>query len=380
MTPPLPRRGPGLLSRASQVYHLPATLVLGALFLVACAILGPGEDTGDAVAISVGFAHTCTLTAGGDVWCWGRDVAGEIGLGDTVTPDRFGHRRIREPARVPVSGMRAVAAGWQSTCAIRERDARVFCWGDNYAGQFGLPDQTYVWTPTEVPLPGEIRQAAAAVGVLCALTETEAVECTGTDEQFAVTGSKLLAGDPYPGQYRSIALGRLSYCAISVTNDAFCWGSNSNGRLLPDSATEKISEPVLIERDVASIAIGESFGCAVFVDGTARCWGRDLFGNPIIPDTAGIGPIEMIAVGRLASWILSRSGEVWPLGPAHPITGAPATGPVNRHFRARSIAAGFDHACALSEDGSVWCWGSNSDGAVGIGAEAASSVPVRVFP
>ncbi|HEU4993433.1 MAG TPA: hypothetical protein VFT29_01365 [Gemmatimonadaceae bacterium] len=43
-----------------------------------------------------------------------------------------------------------------------------------------------------------------------------------------------------------------------------------------------------------------------------------------------------------------------------------------------AIAAGESHNCVLLSDNSVWCWGSNSNGQLGIGSTSNSSVPVRV--
>ena len=46
---------------------------------------------------------------------------------------------------------------------------------------------------------------------------------------------------------------------------------------------------------------------------------------------------------------------------------------------ASAITAGGDHTCALLTNGSVWCWGSNTDGELGNGTTGgASNVPVKV--
>jgi alpha-tubulin suppressor-like RCC1 family protein len=85
-------------------------------------------------------------------------------------------------------------------------------------------------------------------------------------------------------------------------------------------------------------------------------------------------------MGTLATWALNERGEIWPLGTPHPITRGSDSGPVNRRFRARQIATGFGHACALAHDGGIWCWGGNIDGEIGTGVPEASAAPVRVFP
>jgi alpha-tubulin suppressor-like RCC1 family protein len=46
-----------------------------------------------------------------------------------------------------------------------------------------------------------------------------------------------------------------------------------------------------------------------------------------------------------------------------------------------AITVGASHACGLTIDGGVYCWGSNARGQLGDGTTAARGTPVRViFP
>jgi len=42
------------------------------------------------------------------------------------------------------------------------------------------------------------------------------------------------------------------------------------------------------------------------------------------------------------------------------------------------VAAGVTHTCALATDGSLWCWGDNSAGQLGIGSNQPREIPTRV--
>lgn len=42
------------------------------------------------------------------------------------------------------------------------------------------------------------------------------------------------------------------------------------------------------------------------------------------------------------------------------------------------VSVGSDHTCARKTDGTLWCWGKNTDGQLGIGNTTASTVPVQV--
>src|SRR5436190_12467161 len=97
-------------------------------------------------------------------------------------------------------------------------------------------------------------------------------------------------------------------------------------------------------RTATAIATGTDHTCALLDDGTVKCWGANLDGELGLGDkvTRGDGPGEM--------------GDALPAV----ALGAGRT--------ARAIATGQNHTCALLDDGSVKCWGSNGRGQLGIGS------------
>jgi alpha-tubulin suppressor-like RCC1 family protein len=104
----------------------------------------PVDVTGlatEAAALSAGCNHTCILTAGRGVQCWGSNEFGQ--LGDGTTADSL------EPHGVAGldSGVFSLASGCTHTCALRS-DGRIMCWGENLDGQLG--DGTNVSRPSPV--------------------------------------------------------------------------------------------------------------------------------------------------------------------------------------------------------------------------------------
>ena len=95
-------------------------------------------------AISQGGPDTCGI-AGGQLYCWGRNEFGELGLGNTT--------EYTTPQLVPlpsgVSSWTAVSQGSYDTCAIANTGA-LYCWGQNYDGEDGINNTTQQTSPQRV--------------------------------------------------------------------------------------------------------------------------------------------------------------------------------------------------------------------------------------
>ncbi len=95
------------------------------------------------VALGAGTSHTCAVTVEGGVKCWGNNAFGQ--LGDDSTTVRH------EPVDVVglSSGAVAVALGFDHTCAVLDTGA-VKCWGGNFYSQLGNGTTTQSLVPVDV--------------------------------------------------------------------------------------------------------------------------------------------------------------------------------------------------------------------------------------
>ncbi|MFN8444277.1 MAG: hypothetical protein U0175_26075 [Caldilineaceae bacterium] len=248
-------------------------------------------------AITSGRRHTCALTTGGAVKCWGSNSSGQLGDGTsnfrTAPVDVLGMN----------DGVTAVAAGGDFTCALRQD--HLYCWGANESGQLGTGTFDAAYAPQTVSgIEGTPIQVSAGWSHTCAITNQGALYCWGQNDHGEL-GNATVGPRPSPiivNDVRSgagaVAAGLEYTCAI-VNGGAKCWGNNSSGQLGDGTAVNRNAptDVLGLQSDVSEITAGAYHACALTSDGTVKCWGFDDFGqlgiNPgwIPDDVLGFGTI-----------------------------------------------------------------------------------------
>ncbi|GLC43533.1 RCC1 domain-containing protein 1 [Pleodorina starrii] len=131
-----------------------------------------GTEHTNVTAISSSWAHTCALLQPcGLIKCWGSNVYGALGYGDTnprgTQPKQMGNN-LPAVDLGPSVRVTAVSAGAEHSCAVLQPGGRVKCWGDGADGRLGLGDQR-----TRGDEPGEMGAALPAVDLGPGLTAVD---------------------------------------------------------------------------------------------------------------------------------------------------------------------------------------------------------------
>jgi hypothetical protein len=88
------------------------------------------------VAVSLGVSHSAAITANGDLYTWGHDGSGKLGLGIINLATPF----VNIPTKVTaLSNVVAVSLGDSHSAAITA-NGDLYTWGANGSGQLGLGD------------------------------------------------------------------------------------------------------------------------------------------------------------------------------------------------------------------------------------------------
>ncbi|RLB55538.1 MAG: hypothetical protein DRJ42_06035 [Deltaproteobacteria bacterium] len=161
---------------------------LSSATLITLADTSPVVDT---ISVSAGRLHGCLVRSGGQVWCTGGDDHGQLGDDAALA----GVLRLAPVATI--TNAVSVVGDYDHNCALTA-DARVYCWGRNIEGQVA-PDAVGVAiaTPVEVTgLPGTPVALATGLQHTCAILDTRRVVCWGANGL-----GQLGAGDtaPHPG-------------------------------------------------------------------------------------------------------------------------------------------------------------------------------------
>ncbi|MEQ6903555.1 hypothetical protein [Nocardioides sp. YIM 152588] len=318
--------------------------------------------------ISGGGEHTCGIKRGG-LYCWGRNTWGQVGTGTRGNV-------VSTPARVgTLSTWTSVAAGGATTCAIRGKKGRLFCWGLNNRGQLGDGTTKVSLKPKAVPGTGWSSVSAGWYHT-CGIRGEGRLRCWG-DNAYGELGRghtrQTLSIARVKGTWRSVTVDGWTTCGIRSDKSLWCWGRNMLGQAGAGTWADR-HRPALVGRarwNWRQVDLSWTHGCGVRSGGTAWCWGRNDLGG--VGDGSTVARNEPVAVlggatdvrsvsayeggacllrasGRASCWGDNRYGQ----------TGGSADYRVRPRARSgtyTAITSGWLHTCGLGVE--VVCWGSN---------------------
>ena len=391
----------GYLSGRSPCRRLTFAVCLAFLLLGACSdSTAPTElpQPTKGLALGVGGRHGCRLTTDGRALCWGRADAGQLGI--DITP-------LRSTA-VPVSSgttrFASIAAGGLHTCALTT-EGQAWCWGENDVGQAGFPAEMnqacgefiHGWqcVPSPHPIETTLRFDALVAGGAntCGFASDGAIYCWGSNE-----GGHTPVALPAEPKLRAIGLGNAAHlCGLTAQGVAYGWGSNSGGQRGLGTVGGTHDAPTAVSGGIKfkAIAVGGEHTCALATDGKPWCWGRDILppgdggvsfsATPVVIENSPAF-VDLITgtwaacgrtpAGSVYCWGTNAFGEMG-ITPAGLSTRYNTPQLMSGDPRWTVIAGSWATFCGLDNAGDTWCWGHGADGELG-DSQDYSTVPVRI--
>lgn len=242
---------------------------------------------------------------------------------------------------------------------------------------------TTTTTPPPAPPPASkspVVDLALGSEHACAAHVDGSVSCWGVENGYSQLG---FAGAPTMRPSRVVGLSAavsvesstLGSCALRSDGSVWCWGIEH-----PQRRVGQIAGP----GSAMQLSEGGSGGCFLEPDRTVSCWVRGHYPEPV-PDVSGI--VDIASDGENACGLTPDATVIcWgynsrgALGRGTYTVGPEPPGPVDGLDDVVDVSVGGGHACAATNEGDVYCWGDNSDAAVGPSARYSESVPTKVEP
>lgn len=147
--------------------------------------------------------------------------------------------------------------------------------------------------------------------------------------------------------FSQVTAGDAHTCALTENSVAWCWGRNVDGQL-GVGRSSPTARPDTVRSSSGTfrqLSAGGSHTCGIDPNGVAWCWGRNAEGQ------LGTGAVSTrslvpVRVAGSRSWL--------------------------------AISAGTTHTCAIAQNGTPFCWGSNSDGQLGTGVTGTQPTPTQL--
>lgn len=294
------------------------------------------------VSVAAGDRHSLALRSDGTVWGWGSNEMGQ--LGDGWTNDTADVPRVLSPVpALEMTGAVAVAAGCDHSLALGV-DGNVWAWGNNGSGQLGVAGGGISPVRAHVPGLANIRGISAGCGWSLAFDATGRAWAWG-DNTYGQLGDGTTTSRYVPKTVpanmpiEEVAAGAHHALARSPFDWVYAWGDNTYGQI-GDGTTGGIrSGPVILQYGGTGIAAGSTHSVLVRAwncrpDSIERCdvlaWGandRHQLGNltttpsntptPVFKDAGGThlnGNYAVAAGGKHTVLVAAADSRVFSFG------------------------------------------------------------------
>ena len=403
------------------------TNLLRTVVLVSCLLMG--MTISNAQTIGAGSFHSLALcTTDSVVRSWGANSNGQLGINDTLGRD-FAVGVHGSGNNGYLGGVVSIIARENFSLALKG-NGTVWAWGLGADGEMGNNTKADQWTPVQVHGPGNAGFLTNVVAISGGYAHALVLKSDSTvwawgDNTNGELGDNTTTDDSTPVQVHgpgntgfltgiiAIAAGQQFSVALKADGTVWAWGFNAPASL-GDNTTIQRNTPVQVHgpgnvgflTNITAIAAGGGHALAIKNDSTVWSWGLNINGElgniPGFLDSLPAqvhGPgnvgfltgITYIKTGDYYSAAISKDSTVWTWGYNYygqlgvndtTQRNAPVEvhGPGNVGFLKgiTSISLGDEHTLALKNDGTLWAWGWNGNGQLGNDSTVDKWTPINI--
>ena len=309
------------------------------------------DEPEELYTLSAGNNFSSAIKTDGTLWNWGRGTSGQLGTNDTIS--RF------TPVTTFAGGTnwKQVSCGGQHTSAIKT-DGTLWTWGLGVSGLLGTNDTINRSTPVTTFAGGTNWKQVSCGGYHVSAIKTDGTLWNwgrGTSGQLGTndTISRFTPVTTFAGgtNWKQVSCGQNHTAAIKTDGTLWTWGLGIYTILGINELNSK-STPVTTfagGTNWKQVSCGVQHTAAIKTDGTLWTWGRLNYGT--------IGSNVSITFGGTSTPVTTFAGGTdW-----------------------KQVSSGSRHTAAIKTDGTLWIWGRNTNGHLGINDTIDRSTPVTTF-
>lgn len=348
---------------------------------------------GPAKALAFSGNFGCATLMTGQVFCFGMNNLGQLGTGNFAA--RNTPVELRLPGRAKV---RELMIGQDHACVV-DLTGDVYCWGANGSGQVGVNDDELDFnnrnTPTKVSLPAPARTLILAEYASCVQLVSDESYCWGQNyygelgTQASTQRNAPLPADLFPKRARPLSIGSYSAFLLDAAGKLFAIGNNTYGRFgigTFNNIPERLYE-VPLEEEPSEVASTYYNLCILSKKGNVACagyGGYGVLGNGGIYDSANLTQVNLPVQAKkiwtyysgACAWLVDNRVYCWGYN-GGPIRSLGLSSGNYYVYTPAEVTLGTDvlnvfpgdsnGGCYLDSIRRLKCWGGNDFGRLGTG-------------
>ena len=290
-------------------------------------------------------AFSIATKTDGTLWSWGVNTFGTLGLGNTT--------RYSSPKQVgALTNWLQVASGGYAVLAVKT-DGTLWGWGSpSIYGSLGLNNLSYYSSPKQIGSLTDWQSVSSAYYYSTAAIKTDGTLWTWGYNGFGQLGLGNTTNYSSPKQvgsltnWATVSAGYNQILAVKTDGTLWAWGNNTNGKL-GDATTVSKSSPIQIGALTNWLNVSAGYmSLALKTNNTLWSWGYNASGDLGLGNTTNYSSPKQ--VGSLTNW---------------------------SKIAANNLGGGN---LAIKTDGTLWGWGVNGNGQLGLGNRTYYSSPKQV--
>ena len=295
-----------------------------------------------------GFGLFGGAAADPNLWSWGYNAKGQLGLGNTTN--------YSSPKGVgALATWSTVSVGGRLFSLAVKTDGTLWSWGYNNNGQLGLGDVTNRSSPVQVGALTTWSKIAAGYLTSFAIKTDGTMWSWGAGSAGGLgLGNTTSYSSPKQigalTTWATVTGSQSSAVAVKTDGTMWSWGSNTRGQLgLGNTTTYYSPKQIGALTTWSKLSASGSTSFAIKTNGTMWSWGNNPFGQLGL-GTSGYGTYRSspVQVGALTTWNTVNVGK------------------------------NGTNTIANKTDGTMWSWGGNAQGQLGLGNTTAYSSPKQI--